>query len=183
MTSLRGESSRSYLGRSASVSVSRACPKCGPAEATQTGRAEVSRGRSRATTFQPPPEGPNISYQGISRHDLDPSTSHRNQFAHLNESRHSKASPCPVESQRDQSEPAAMMTKPLEHSSVLLMEKIVDTDNLERAWKKVRSNHGAPGPDGITIDEFPEHFREHWSVIRQQLLDGTSHGQSRTDSA
>ena len=76
-----------------------------------------------------------------------------------------------------------MMTKPLEHSSVLLMEKIVDTDNLERAWKKVRSNHGAPGPDGITIDEFPEHFREHWSVIRQQLLDGTSHGQSRTDSA
>lgn len=64
-------------------------------------------------------------------------------------------------------------TKTLEHSSEQLMEKIVDPDNLERAWKKVRSNHGAPGPDGITIDEFPEHFREHWPVIRQQLLDGT----------
>ena len=53
------------------------------------------------------------------------------------------------------------------------MEKIVDPDNLERAWKKVRSNRGAPGPDGITIDEFPEHFRANWPEIRQQLLDGT----------
>jgi RNA-directed DNA polymerase len=66
-----------------------------------------------------------------------------------------------------------MMTKPLEHSSALLMEKIVDTDNLVRAWNKVRSNHGAPGPDGITIDEFPDHCHEHWPVIKQQLLDGT----------
>jgi len=64
-------------------------------------------------------------------------------------------------------------TKTLEHSSEQLMEKIVDPDNLERAWKKVRSNHGAPGPDGITIDDFPEHFRAHWPVINQQLLDGT----------
>jgi RNA-directed DNA polymerase len=52
-------------------------------------------------------------------------------------------------------------TKTLEHSSEQLMEKIVDPDNLESAWKKVRSNHGAPGPDGITIDDFPEHFRAH----------------------
>jgi len=137
--------SRSYLGRSASVSVSRACTKCGPAEVTQCGRAEVSRGRSSAMAILSSLEGPNISYQGVSRHDLDPSTTHRNQFARLNESRHQKASPCPVESQRDQSEPAAMMTKPLERSSALLMEKIVDTDNLVRAWNKVRSNRGAPG--------------------------------------
>ena len=126
MTSLRGESSSSYLGRSASVSVSRACSNSGPAEATQCGRAEVSRVRSSAATLQSSLEGPNISYQGVSRHDLDPSTTHRSQFARLNESRHQKASPCPVESQRDQSEPAAMMTKTLEHASVLLMEKIVD---------------------------------------------------------
>lgn len=65
------------------------------------------------------------------------------------------------------------VTKTLEHSSDQLMEKIVDPDNLERGWKKVRSNHGAPGPDGITIDEFPDDFREHWPEIRQELLDGT----------
>ena len=66
-----------------------------------------------------------------------------------------------------------MMMKHLERSSALLMEKIVDPDNLVKAWNKVRSNHGAPGPDGISIDEFPEHCREHWPVIKQQLLEGT----------
>ncbi len=53
-----------------------------------------------------------------------------------------------------------MMTKPLEHSSALLMENIVDPDNVARAWNKVRSNHGAPGSDGFTIEEFPDHCRE-----------------------
>ena len=61
----------------------------------------------------------------------------------------------------------------LGHSAELLMEKIVDPDNLVKAWNKVRSNHGAPGPDGITIKAFPDYCREHWPEIRQQLLDGT----------
>ena len=66
-------------------------------------------------------------------------------------------------------------TKTLEQSSDLLMEKIVDADNLVCAWNKVRSNGGAPGPDGITIADFPDHCRERWPVIKQQLLDGTYH--------
>ena len=64
-------------------------------------------------------------------------------------------------------------TKTLEHSSDQLMEQIVDPDNLVKAWNKVRSNHGAPGPDGITIDDFPDHCREHWPEIKRQLLEGT----------
>ena len=54
-----------------------------------------------------------------------------------------------------------------------LMELIVDRDNLERAWKQVRSNRGSAGPDGMTISEFPNWCRENWSTVRQQLLDGT----------
>ena len=54
-----------------------------------------------------------------------------------------------------------------------LMEAVVDQANLERAWKNVKANRGAPGPDGITIAEFPGWFRVHWPTIRQQLLDGT----------
>ena len=140
--------SRSYLGRSASVSVSRACSKADRGMATSRGRAEGSRGRSSAMTIQSLSEGPNISLQGVSRHDLDPSDTHRSQFAHLNESRHQKASPRPSESQRDQSEPAAMTTpaKTLEQSATMLMEKIVDPDNLVRAWNKVRSNGGRQWP-------------------------------------
>ena len=55
----------------------------------------------------------------------------------------------------------------------LLMERVVDPANMETAWKNVRANRGAPGPDGITITEFPEWFRSRWDGIRQQLLDGT----------
>jgi len=36
-----------------------------------------------------------------------------------------------------------------------------------------RRNAGAPGPDGITVDEFPDWLTPRWPAIRQQLLDGT----------
>jgi RNA-directed DNA polymerase len=54
-----------------------------------------------------------------------------------------------------------------------LMELIIEQDNMDRAWKQVRANRGAAGPDGMTIAEFPDWCREHWPTIRQQLLDGT----------
>jgi RNA-directed DNA polymerase len=54
-----------------------------------------------------------------------------------------------------------------------LMEQIVSTSNLDRAWRRVKRNRGAPGPDGITIKEFEPWARTHWAESRQQLLDGT----------
>ncbi len=54
-----------------------------------------------------------------------------------------------------------------------LIEQVVAWDNMLKAWKSVRANHGAPGPDGITIDDFPDYFYKHWSTIRRQLLNGT----------
>ncbi|MCP4900550.1 MAG: group II intron reverse transcriptase/maturase [bacterium] len=53
------------------------------------------------------------------------------------------------------------------------MELIVESDNMDRAWKRVRANRGAPGADGMTIAQFPDFIRESWPTIRQQLLDGT----------
>lgn len=54
-----------------------------------------------------------------------------------------------------------------------LTEALVEPSNIEQAWKNVKANRGAPGPDGITITEFPAWFRPRWDTIRQQLLDGT----------
>lgn len=36
-----------------------------------------------------------------------------------------------------------------------LFEQVLQRDNLQAAWKRVRANKGAAGIDGITIDEFP----------------------------
>ena len=54
-----------------------------------------------------------------------------------------------------------------------LMEEVCDRENLQRAWKRVRSNKGAPGADGMTIDDARDYLREHWPGIRAQLLEGT----------
>lgn len=54
-----------------------------------------------------------------------------------------------------------------------MLERILSRDNLNRAWKRVKENEGAPGVDGITIEEFPAYVAKHWAEIKQQLLDGT----------
>ena len=78
-----------------------------------------------------------------------------------------------AELQTEQSASAAVEKPALNNVPIDLMEQIVDQENMEIAWAKVRANRGAPGPDGITLGEFPEHFRASWPEIRQQLLKGT----------
>ncbi len=57
-------------------------------------------------------------------------------------------------------------------SQPITLERIVATDNVALAWKKVKSNKGAPGIDGVTIEEFPYQFRECWQEIRTAILGG-----------
>jgi RNA-directed DNA polymerase len=54
-----------------------------------------------------------------------------------------------------------------------LMERILARDNVQQAWARVKSNKGAPGSDGMTLEDFPAYARQHWSKIRQSLLDGS----------
>ena len=44
-----------------------------------------------------------------------------------------------------------------------LLERILSRENMELAWKRVRANKGAPGVDGITIEQFPDHTRSRWN--------------------
>ena len=41
-----------------------------------------------------------------------------------------------------------------------LLEQVLLPQNLHRAWKRVRSNKGAPGIDGTTIEQFPVFINE-----------------------
>jgi RNA-directed DNA polymerase len=54
-----------------------------------------------------------------------------------------------------------------------LMEEVCERGNLFEALKRVRRNRGAPGVDGMTVDELPGHLREHWPAVREALLAGT----------
>jgi len=61
-----------------------------------------------------------------------------------------------------------------EHSGTrALMEEVVHRDNLWRALRKVKANHGSPGVDGMSVDQLPEHLRANWPRLREQLLAGS----------
>jgi RNA-directed DNA polymerase len=52
------------------------------------------------------------------------------------------------------------------------MDAVLAPANMQRAWRRVKSNRGAPGIDGMRIDDFPAYAREHWPAIRQSLSEG-----------
>jgi len=53
-----------------------------------------------------------------------------------------------------------------------LMEKVVDRTNLLTALQNVKRNGGAPGTDGMTVEELPEFLKKKWPTIRRQLMSG-----------
>jgi RNA-directed DNA polymerase len=53
-----------------------------------------------------------------------------------------------------------------------LLERILSSDNMHRAWKQVKKNKGAAGVDRMSIDEMPESLREHWTEIRESVMEG-----------
>ena len=53
-----------------------------------------------------------------------------------------------------------------------LMEKILSNDNLNQAYKKVKSNKGAGGVDGMNVDELLAFLRDNGTQLKQQLMEG-----------
>ena len=54
-----------------------------------------------------------------------------------------------------------------------LMEAVCARENCLRALKRVKSNKGSAGIDGMTVGELPGYLKEHWPAVREQLLSGT----------
>jgi len=53
-----------------------------------------------------------------------------------------------------------------------LLESILDRDNLNRAYKQVKRNHGAPGIDGMTVETALTWIKENRNELVQSLRDG-----------
>lgn len=71
------------------------------------------------------------------------------------------------------SEPSAAKREPERPAKFeALMEEICERRNLEEALRRVRANKGAPGIDGMTVDDLAAHLKQHWPTIREQLLTG-----------
>jgi RNA-directed DNA polymerase len=54
-----------------------------------------------------------------------------------------------------------------------LLEMILERANMWSALKRVRQNKGAPGVDGLTVDQLGKYLKRHWLKIRASILDGT----------
>ncbi len=54
----------------------------------------------------------------------------------------------------------------------MTMEEVAEENNLRRAFQKVASNKGAPGPDRQGVDEVREHLVSVLSMLHTALLDG-----------
>jgi len=56
-----------------------------------------------------------------------------------------------------------------------LLEKILDKTNLNNAYKKVKSNKGAGGVDGMSVDELLTFLRDNQKQLTQKITDGKYH--------
>ena len=54
-----------------------------------------------------------------------------------------------------------------------LWEVFLSRDNLTRALRRVEVNRGAPGPDGMTVEQLRPHLKTAWPELRKALDAGT----------
>lgn len=56
---------------------------------------------------------------------------------------------------------------------IRLLESILERENMDEALKRVVSNKGAPGVDGMKVCQLGAYLKRHWPKIRKSLLDGS----------
>ena len=50
-----------------------------------------------------------------------------------------------------------------------LLEKILDEENIKEAIRQVKANKGAPGVDGMKVEELESYFRENGEVLFNKI--------------
>lgn len=60
----------------------------------------------------------------------------------------------------------------MQGSGERLLERILDRDNLNKAFKRVKANGGSHGVDGMQVDELLPYLKQNGDTLRQSILQG-----------
>jgi group II intron reverse transcriptase/maturase len=52
------------------------------------------------------------------------------------------------------------------------MERIVESGNMNRAYRRVKANKGVAGVDGMSVDELADYVKSCWPELKRELLEG-----------
>jgi RNA-directed DNA polymerase len=65
------------------------------------------------------------------------------------------------------------VTEKTQPKGIGLLEEVLRRENMLSAFRRVRSNKGAPGIDGMTVEQLGDYLKAEWPCIREELLKGT----------
>src|ERR1700676_372772 len=167
MQRLRVEGGRTYLGRSATGLEFETERR----EIVSDPVAEVSRGRSNCASSEGP-NGPPKGIKGAMSTQRDSTTDKRqkNQYCLAFPEERRGAAPMAFEGGTESELAKRKAESP---ATEQWMEEVCERENCKQALRRVKANKGRPGIDGMTVEELSGHLKEHWPVIREQLLNGS----------
>ena len=55
-----------------------------------------------------------------------------------------------------------------------MLEEVVERENMRAAYQQVKRNAGAPGTDGMSVEELGPHLREEWQRIKLDVPNRTA---------
>ncbi|MBZ0188440.1 MAG: hypothetical protein K8F91_19485 [Candidatus Obscuribacterales bacterium] len=85
---------------------------------------------------------------------------------------------CPPKAQSEARDSAEAVSEPsmaepnARESTVDLMEEILEKENIKAAIVKVQKNGGAPGIDGMTVEDVVPYLMANWRKLQNDLLAG-----------
>lgn len=59
----------------------------------------------------------------------------------------------------------------MKHLTSTLLEEVLERNNMLLALKRVISNKGSHGVDGMKTDKLREHIQKHWNTIKVKILE------------
>jgi len=71
---------------------------------------------------------------------------------------------------KERSTAVSTKEEPMQRDTSRILESVLESENLDEAYRRVVKNKGAPGVDGMTVEELGPYLMENWLRIREEML-------------